>query len=243
MPENFRGWAGRRVLVDGVCAARVVGFAEVSRVSGDPPGTDDYYYEEEGKRPKELPTWNLENVRDANVTLAARLDGVGDCDGMWARAAEYAPAVIAHAVEEPELANKALADLMASPESDEQQKAWSEMGGEGNWRDDAKVDVSTWVHPDTGETWIFASASTGGGGCGEASADAMAVYRVGDDGKVRKVTNLSRAGYRFRSIIDIDGDGQPELVLGEGDSTDLVDLEDETHESISRPYYTWGCGC
>lgn len=243
MPEELRAWAGRRVLVDGMCAARVVGFAEVSRVAGDPPGTEEYYYEEEDKRPKDLPVWNLENVRDANVMLAAKLDGVGDCGGTWARASEYAPAVIAHQTEEPELENAALADLMASAESEDEQKAWSEMGGEGNWRDDASVDVTTWEHPDTGERWIFASATTGGGGCGEPGASAMAVYRVAGDGKVRKVTNLEYAGYNIRSVVDIDGDGQPELLVGAGESTDLVDLAGESHESISRPYYTWGCGC
>ena len=45
LPAAFRSWVGRSVLVDGTCRARVVGFAEVSRVSGD--ASDPYSYDEE----------------------------------------------------------------------------------------------------------------------------------------------------------------------------------------------------
>ncbi|MBA3539689.1 MAG: hypothetical protein H0T79_08660 [Deltaproteobacteria bacterium] len=35
LPANLWAWAGRNVLVDGTCHARVIGFAEVSRVTGE----------------------------------------------------------------------------------------------------------------------------------------------------------------------------------------------------------------
>jgi hypothetical protein len=243
LPAELRSWAGRTVFVDGKCQAKVVGFAEVSRVSGDPPGTDEWYYQAEEEQRGEKPEWNLENVRAANITLAAKLDGVGDCDGMWARATELAPAVIAHAVDASELETKALGDLFMSYEVESQQQSWTEMGAEGKWTDSADIRVTTWMHPESGERWIFAQASAGGDGCGSPSADAMAVYRAGDDGKLRKVTTMRYAYSTIRSVVDIDADGQPELLLGEGESTDLVDLKNENHGSISMPYYTWGCGC
>src|SRR5438477_317145 len=83
------------VLADGTCSARVVGFAEVSRVSGEPPGTEEYYYhdgegdadgDDERKNRDEPPKWTIDDVRQHGVTLAARLDG---CGGTWARASEF----------------------------------------------------------------------------------------------------------------------------------------------------------
>jgi hypothetical protein len=242
MPTELQSWMGKTVLVDGSCRARVVGFAEVSRVAGEPPGSDAYYYSDPEDRPEEKPEWNLENVVEANVTLAARLDGC--TDGTWARSTEHAPAIVARVTEAPDLEQKALAQLLAEADADDTTKqAWTDMGGEGDWRDDADVDVTTFVHPESGESWIFAQASTGGGGCGSPTASAMAAYKVGDDGKVRKVTNLDHAFSTIRGVVDIDGDGEPELLLGEGDATELVDLTGESRDSISIDYHSYGCGC
>lgn len=239
LPVGLRTWAGRTVLVDGTCRARVVGFAEVSRVAGDPPGTEDYYYSPEDERPEELPEWTIENISEANVVLAAQLDG---CTGTWARGTEFSPAAIAELDAAPELESAALADLLAESDSDPTQDSWRESGGEGDWREAVDPTATVYTHPLTGERWIFASAYMGGG-CGEPGVEVMAAYRASADGKVHRVADLEYAGQTIDSVIDVDGDGQPELLLGGGDSVDLVDLKNTGHDSISVSYHSYGCGC
>lgn len=239
LPEELRRWAGRTVLVDGTCRARVVGFAEVSRVAGDPPGTEDYYYSAEDERPTELPEWTIENITSENVMLAAQLDG---CTGTWARGTEFSPAAVAELDSDPELESAALADLLAEGDSDPTQDSWRESGGEGDWREAVDPTATVYTHPLTGERWIFASAYKSGG-CGDPGVEVMAAYRASANGKVHRVADLEYAGQTIDSVIDVDGDGQPELLLGGGDSVDFVDLKSTSHDSISVSYYSYGCGC
>jgi hypothetical protein len=240
LPEELRRWSGRTVMVDGTCRARVVGFAEVSRVAGEPPGTDSYYYSSEEERgDMEKPEWTIDNVSEANVMLAAKLDG---CTGTWARGAEFSPAAIAEATSDADLESAALADLLAQNDDDATQDSWKESGGEGDWREAVDPTVSVYTHPLTGEHWIFASAYLAGG-CGEPGVSVMAAYRASADGTVHRVADLDYAGQTIDTVLDVDGDGQPELLLGGGDSVDLVDLKNTGHDSISVHYYSWGCGC
>lgn len=71
VPGPYTRWQDRRVEVDEVCTASVVGFAVVSRLVGAP------------ERAGEL-RWTARNVmRSGHAVLAARLDG---CIGSFARA-------------------------------------------------------------------------------------------------------------------------------------------------------------
>jgi hypothetical protein len=239
LSAEMRRWAGRTVMVDGTCRARVVGFAEVSRVAGDPPGTGDYYYTPEEERPEELPAWTIESVRADNVVLAAKLDG---CSGTWARGTEFSPVAIAAMDSNAELEAAALADLTEKTDYDAVQEQWKENGGEGDWRDAVEPKVVMYTHPLTGEHWIFASAYQYGD-CGSPGLSVMAAYRATADGKVHRVADLDYAGQTLDSVLDVDGDGQPELLVGGGDNVDLVDLKNKEHDSISVTYHSWGCGC
>lgn len=244
MPDELRKWNGRSVLVNGTCQARVIGFAEVSRVSGDPPGSEEYYWYEgedgEIEPPATEPTWTIENITADNVTLAAKLDG---CSGSWARSTEYETPQIAMSVTEPELETNAIADLLAKNDIDPIQDDWKLEGGEGDWRDAVDVEATTYEHPATGEKWIFVQAYKAGG-CGDAGMSAMAAYRVGKSGKMHRFTDLDFGGELIEEVVDLDGDGQPELILGGGDSsTELVDLANTRHDSISVPQHHHGCGC
>lgn len=239
MPAGLRGWAGKNVVVDGRCAARVVGFAEVSRVSGDPPGTEDYYWTEEDKRPAHAPRWTKKLVAEQNVMLAARLDTVGECKGLWART-EHAPAQVLATVADATIEHTAVETLFAH--SDEQQQGWKEMGGEGHWREHAHIDANAYVHPVTGERWVIARATTGAAGCGEPSASQMSVYRVGADRTLQHVADLSYDG-QVVSVVDIDADGQPEILIEGPEGIDVVDVNNAVLDSISIQYFTWGCGC
>lgn len=234
LPEEYRAWAGRTVLVDGTCEAKVIGFAEVSRAAGDASAVA-FDHEDDA----EAARWTVERLRNANITLAARLDG---CDGTWARATTYSPSMIARGIDEPTLENAATADLLADA-GDQVQQAWRESGGEGDWRDAVDVTSSAYVHPATNERWIFVSAQVGGS-CGEPGVSEMAVYRANADGTVRRFAKLDYAGAMLHQVVDVDGDGQPELVLGEPGDAQLADLANEHHTSIYEPtYYSEGCGC
>ncbi|MEO8698978.1 MAG: hypothetical protein ABI867_03010 [Kofleriaceae bacterium] len=241
MPASLRGWAGRKILVDGECEARVVGFAEISRVSGEPPGTDEYheYDEDIDSVPHEAPQWTIEAVVEDNVVLAGRLD---DCTGSWARAESFPAAAVAVHVDEPKLEAAARAELLARSADDPIQVSWKADGGEGDWRDAAEVVTHTYKHSLTNERWVIVQARHPGG-CGEPGFELMAVYRASAGGAVRRVADLPYGLTDVEDVVDLDGDGQPELVMGEGTSLDLVDLTGEGHASISVPVHSYGCGC
>ncbi|MCW5807869.1 MAG: hypothetical protein KIT31_36285 [Deltaproteobacteria bacterium] len=231
LPEELRGWAGRKVLVDGACTASVVGFAEVSRVNGDPPGAWDEGREEPAR-------WTAEAAREDNIVLAARIEGCAT--GTWARAATAPAAPIARSVEEPAVANAARADLLARRADDPYQTAWADANGEGDWRDAVEVTSEVFEHGATGERWVIARAKKDGG-CGDPYLDRAVVYRTNDDGSVRRVAELDHLSDKIHSLVDLDDDGQPELVLGEGDRARVIDLLAHEHDSIDIPFH--GCGC
>jgi hypothetical protein len=232
-------WRDRTMLVNGTCEARVIGFAEVSRVSGDPPGSEDYWFGSDDERPAKEPTWTRESIVADNVTLVAKLDG---CSGTWARGSDYERAQVAHSVSAPGLETEALADLLARTGEDPIQDEWKQMGRDGDWRDSIDVQATTYEHPTTGEKWIFARAYKDGD-CGEFSVSKMAAYRVGSSGKIHRFTDLEFAGEPIEDVVDLDGDGQPELVLGGSNAAELVDLANTRHDSISVPFHHYGCGC
>ncbi|HWO20571.1 MAG TPA: hypothetical protein VNO30_17495 [Kofleriaceae bacterium] len=240
LPAELRAWAGRTVLVDGVCRARVVGFAEVSRISGEPPEPDRDDTDEADAGEDDAPaTWTIESVTDANVVLAARLD---DCTGTWARSTDYSPAAVAAKLDAPELEATARKELLARSDFDPTQEAWAKEGGEGDWRDAAEVVTHVYQHPLTGERWVFAQARHPGG-CGEPGFGMMAAYRASADGTVRRVADLEFGYDDIAEVVDVDGDGQPELVLGGGNSAELVDLANKHYDSISVEHRYYGCGC
>jgi hypothetical protein len=236
LPAHLRSWVGRDVVVDGECQARVVGFAEVSRVSGPPPRLWDDEEEDE----REAPDWTAASiVEHGGVTLAARLDR---CEGMWARATDYSPAAIAARIEAPALEAAARAELLARAEHDAVQDQWRDSGGEGDWRDAASITTGAYLHPHTEETWIFVRA-VNDGPCGEPNVARMAAYRV-VAGKPRPFAELDFAYSTILQVVDLDGDGQPELILGESDHVRVVDLANEYHTAIDVPSFAdHGCGC
>ncbi len=236
MPESLRGWAGKSVLVDGTCRAKVVGFAEVSRVTGD--AADSYDYEpDDGVEPD--PSWTIEAVVETGVVLAARLD---DCAGTWARSEEFSPAAIVAKIDSPALEWAAREDLFARADVDPTQDSWIEGGGTGDWRDAAEVVTHVVHHPLTNEDWVFVQARKHGS-CGDPGFATMAAYRANTDGTVKRMADLNFGYQDIGEVVDLDGDGQPELILGGGDDAELVDLANEQHASIYVPERHYGCGC
>lgn len=235
MPAELRAWAGRTVLVDGVCRARVVGFAEVSRISGE--AADPYNYET-GEVAEPTP-WTIESITDTGVVLAAKLDG---CTGTWARSTDYSPAAVAAEIKAPALEAAARKELLAHDDFDPTQEEWAKAGGEGDWRDAAEVVTKVYQHALTDERWVFVQARRAGD-CGAPGFAVMAAYRANADGTVRRVADLEYGYDDITEVVDVDGDGQPELLLGGGTSAELVDLANTRHESIRVEHRSYGCGC
>ncbi len=234
LPDALRAWNGREVMVEGVCLARVAGFAEVSRVQGEGPWSDDEEYVVD--RP-----WTTAQIREYDKVLAARLEG--DCSGTWARAKDLSVPEHATPIADDALETMAREELIAN--GDAVQESWTDSGGEGAWHEEADISTSAYRHELTGDTWVIVQASRGGG-CGDSYVSTMAVYRKTGSGKLHRVADLARGENEVRDVVDLDGDGEPELVMGyEGsDTTMLVDLADETHAAMSGPAYAHeGCGC
>jgi hypothetical protein len=233
LPGELRGWLGREVVVDGACRARVVELAEVSRVTGDPsnPWDDEDGGDDEAR-------WTIERVMAANVVLAGRLDG---CAGTWARAASFPGAATVARIDAPDLEAAARRDLLARS-ADDLESSWIDQGGEGDWREAADVVTSVFHHPLTDERWVFVQIRHGGG-CGDPHLAQMAAYRASAGGSVRKVADLEFAFDHIHELVDLDGDGQPELILGGGTHAQVVDLANTHHASISVPHHYYGCGC
>jgi hypothetical protein len=89
---------------------------------------------------------------------------------------------------------------------------------------------------------VFVQARRHGGG-GDPGFAVMAAYRANADGTVRRVADLDFGYDHLAGVVDVDGDGQPELMLGGGTHAELVDLANERHDSISVDYRSYGCGC
>lgn len=236
LPVDLRHFDRMNVLVNGTCAARVDGFAKIARASGQ---AGEGRYDDEGNYLGE-DSWTADMVEQDGYILAARLEG--DCDGTWARSTQHAPAVIADSVDYPELIAIATKQILGE-DTAAKQAEWTEQGGEGAWQDAVAVSSRSFEHPGTGEIWVFASA-TKEGGCGDPALYVNAAYRLNaTDGSLTRVASPAWAADSIRQVVDIDDDGEVEVVVDSYNGTDLVDMTNTTHASMSVPYHSYGCGC
>jgi hypothetical protein len=180
------------------------------------------------------------SARTRGRPSAARLEG--DCDGTWARATQHTPAAIARFVDDPELVALAKKQILGEDVATLQAE-WSEQGGEGAWQDAVEVTARSYEHPGTGEIWIFTSA-TKDGSCGDPALYVNAAYRVSDtDGSLTRVASPTWSADAILQVVDLDDDGEVEVIVGADDSSELVDMTNTTQRSISVPYHSYGCGC
>lgn len=236
LPTELRHFERMTVLVDGTCAARVDGFAKIARAGGQ---AGEGRFDDEGNYLGE-DAWTADMVEQDGFLLAARL--VGDCDGTWARSTQHAPAVIAEHVDDPELIALATQQILGEDRAANQIE-WAAQGGEGPWQDAVDVAARSFQHPGTGEIWIFASA-TKEGGCGDPALYVNAVYRLSDtDSSLTRVASPEWATSSIRQVVDVDDDGEVEIIVDSYNGTDLVDMMNTTHRSLSVPFHSYGCGC
>ncbi|HEU4616279.1 MAG TPA: hypothetical protein VFS15_29475 [Kofleriaceae bacterium] len=232
VPEAYRRWQGRKVVVDGACETEVTGFAVVSRLTGDTgyAGIDDA-------------KWTAKNVLEhGSVVLAARLAG---CQGTLARDASLPPVIVPEEIDNPELAKRARVALIASQPSRDTQREYLEFDHQGNWWDDEYTSFTTHVvkHPTTGVTWVSVHGSIEHA-CGDGEVNVWGLFRVEPDGTLAAV-QLRKLGdlWSIDQLVDLDNDGELELVGKPwlGLDTVITRASGEELDRLALPFF--GCPC
>jgi len=232
VPLADRRWAGKTVVVDGTCSAKVTGFAVVARLTGDP-----------GYAPRAIRGWTATNVLELGApVLAAKLDGCAQ--GTFARDAALSPIVVPEVIEDAALAQRARAKLLASSAAKAAQGEWLRDRRDGAWHEDESAAVRTLIvrHPTTHVTWVSVHARIEEG-CGAPDINIWGLYRVDGD---QLVTALERALgelYSVDKLIDLEGDGELEFIGAPWVPTDTV-VSRASGDEVTRlqlPFY--GCPC
>ncbi|MBC7975581.1 MAG: hypothetical protein H7138_11415 [Myxococcales bacterium] len=233
VPAAYATWQGQKVKVDNICEATVIGFAVVARVTGDP----SYAGEAE--------TWTAASVMaNGSRMLAAKLD---DCVGTYARTASLPNVVVPTKLVDAKLQQAAIAALIASPASQETQRAWdaqrTDTGRAPNlWHSDGAVTAEVLRHPITGEIFVSAHGRADGG-CGDPEANVWGLFRVVDGSLVPVQLRQLGEIRTIDALIDLEGDGDFEL-LGKpwlGDAELLTRASGDEIDSLSVPFH--GCPC
>jgi hypothetical protein len=241
VPANVAAWQGKRVIVDGTCAATVEGFAIISRLTGDT-----------GYAGLEDTAWTAKNVMEAGTpVLAARLSG---CTGTYAREAAL-PAIVT-LVDDPtdhaELADLARERVLASKASAAVQAEWAQQQAEwpdddrsATWSASPSSEIKTRVlrHPTTGVTWIAVHAFRDDG-CGAVNANVFGLFRVSAANTLETVT-LRDLGdlHAITSLVDVDGDGTPELIGSDWLQLDTLITRATGEAMTSSHVQFFGCPC
>ncbi len=232
VPVAYRSWADREIMVDNTCRAKITGFAVVSRLTGDTgyANTEDH-------------SWTAKNVLEMGSTvLAAKLDG---CTGTFARDAALPAVIVPEEIQNAALAKQARAALIASTPAQDAQHEWLEYDNNGTWYDAEETTFATRIvrHPVTGVTWVSVHGYVEPM-CGAAEANVWGLFRVQADGTLAAV-QLRKLGdlWKIDQLIDIDGDGELELVGKPWLGLDTVVTRASGEELERLPLAFFGCAC
>jgi hypothetical protein len=235
LPADLRAWKKRTVTVDGNCEARVTGFAVIARLDGNPRDVFDVAPDEEP------PDWTANNVMEHGApVLAARLDG---CSGTFARDASLPAITVLTDMDSPgDVAERALEQFIASDLVGSAQTEWHETGNDGNWYEgeDARLETHVMRHPATGVVWVVIHAYRFND-CGAAGGDALGMYRVETDGSLTTVRLRGGGADRIDHIIDLEADGELELVTSTQWTTSIDRANGDTVRSLGVALF--GCRC
>lgn len=234
VPAAYRERLGDKIIVDGACTAYITGFAIVARLTGSPGYAGD---DEE---------WNAASVmKHGSPVLAAKLDR---CDGTLARDGQLPPAATPAVVKnDADTVAKAKRLLLRSDKARATTKEWAGFYTDGpndsNWAAHAATQWKTQmlIHPTTRETWVSIHAHQLEG-CGMPHVNVFALYRVADDGSLVGGTIDLGSIETIEQLVDLDGDGQWEIVgkpwLG---GRVVSDRDGAALERLDEPFY--GCPC
>lgn len=230
LPDHLRAWKKRTVSIDGTCEAHVTGFAVIGRVRGDPSAA-----------PGELTSWSAASVmEDGGPTLVARIEG---CSGMFARdAALPAITVLTDMTDPGNIAERALERFVASRPVVDAQDGWREAGNDGDWYDgpDGHLETHVMRHPRTGVVWVVIHAYRYND-CGQVGGNVLGIYRVENDGSLATVQVRGGGMAQLAHVIDLEGDGELELVGSDGAETMIERTNGDSVRDLSVVLH--GCGC
>jgi hypothetical protein len=233
VPVSYRAYRGKRLRVDGVCSAKVVGLAVVARLAGDAEHAA-----------LEQQTWTTSAVMQRGaVMLAARLDG---CEqGTYARDATLRDVVRPTPIVDQNLASVARSLVIASEPAVEAQNEWKKARLDGNWYDDVELAISVMRHPITDVVWVTAHGIYSETGCGGPEVNVWGLFRAGPNGMLETVDirKLERL-HSIDHVIDLEGDGNLEIVGKPWLGLETVLVEAAGERELDRlPMPFFGCGC
>jgi len=207
LTAELRAWRGQDVIVDGTCTDTLHDFALISQVTGDPVYADD------GTQ-----RWTTATIEaNGSHLVAAKL---ARCTGRYARAAS-APAAVpfAELSDGDALASQATAQLLASATGRAARAKFDEQytvneRPQVDFDEVAQLSTKVARDPRTGTTWISVHAHADFS-CGGPDVNFFGLYRVAEGAlvMVREQPSPDLAG--LDALVDLDGDGVPEL-LGNG---------------------------
>lgn len=235
-PAAFADWAGREIVIEEKCRARVVGFAIVTQIVGERAYTGDAG-DDVG--------WDAASiVANGKPVLAAKLDNDPRCTGHFARDAAEPPIAVAIVTHDATLEAAAKELAMHSPIAKQEQRVWREGGNHGAWlTKESTIDAAVLTHPFTGQQFVRIHASSFAG-CGYTNTGLIAIYRVNADRSLAPVDiRADEMGYSLDAEIDADGDGDFERLGRDWPSADTVyaPLHGKVIDTLEIPFY--GCPC
>ncbi len=234
LPSGLAVWADRTVTVDNRCTAKIRSFAIVSWLTGEPAyaGLGDA-------------EWHVGSIVDHGAAMiVAKLDGCGDRPVQYARDAALPGVVALERITDKRLAARAKARLIASHAAAATQSEWLESNPDTRWETDKNTafDIQVLRHPTTGVTWVSVHAGAEYG-CGMPDVNVWGLYRVDERGELVAV-HEQRLGEitTIDALLDIDGDGAPELLGHEWLGNSIVVGSDGTlTDTLEVPFF--GCPC
>jgi hypothetical protein len=236
LTPELRAWRGQRIDVDG-CIDVLHDFALVHVVTGDPVYADDIDHRK----------WTARSIEaHGTAYVVAKLD---HCTGTLGRAVSAPPLVTFTAVDEHDrdndpLASKASELLMASATAMHVKAEFLAEAGNlpADYDKALTLDTIEGIDMRTRTKWIAVHANAGFA-CGGPNINFWGLYRaVGDHLVTIKEAKLETIA-NIQSMIDLDGDGVPELVGGGwiSPTSAVFDIDEQTLLSYNVPFF--GCPC
>jgi hypothetical protein len=167
---------------------------------------------------------------DDTLTLAARIDG---CEqGSYARDATLSEVVRPTKIIDQNLTDVARSLVLASKPAADTQREWRAAALDGNWYDQGELSIS--VHGTSSDV-----------DCGGPNVNIWGLFRVGPD-RMLETVDIRRLEtlHSIEHVIDIEGDGELELVGKSWPGLETVLVKAEGEQEIDRltvPFF--GCGC
>lgn len=221
LADSVRSLKNKKLRVEGGCVASVSEFRALTRVVPHFGERDRWNGVLDGKKGQPMPPAQIAKAASAlgKPQLFAKLDGCSEGRFAWIDGAQQPLA--AEPVEDPELAERALAAFGKLPSVLARQKEFLKQAEhpEGKWWEEG-TEVAIFKHPRSGQVLVSVLANLRDG-CGGFSASEWAIFER--KGKALKRIPLTQTPPdRIQDALDVDGDGRLEL-LGETDfGTDIA---------------------